>query len=683
LQSPPKNQRPPLHLIEVDLSEGSDRLAPFESEWPELEVIAEAGGSALAWALQADAHRSGTDAPFVLAVGGAVKRGVPTAARVSVSGRGAHTGRVAEGAVGGSFGRRLASVADALVLRGRVSGPGGVLVLDSSGDVSVRRYEEVETLSDWLALLAERHPDGAHLAVGPAAWRGVSYANLAVGEDPPSFVGRGGLGGTLAGMGLWAVVVEAPEVAPGGDSLRLTSQLKRSPRLRERGAGGSLERAHELRYQAADERTVEGARALANVGADAGVALRGCSGCPTPCGWVFETHDRVRQGGRFNALDSLGASLGLRDPADALELLAACDEVGVDAKEAGAALEVWVRARREGKVTDGPRDGALEDLTKEVRALGVDRSAGLSVGALGLAERFALEAQTARGEAARPRHGVGGVLALLVAGRGAEPMRTFAFLLEGGVPRERAQALLHPLTVTARGLDPADQAEKGRLVWWHENFVAGVDATGFCAFSAAGVIADGVMDLGALAAQLLELQEESAAAESLLSVGASVTLLALEVTGGASSAELRARGMGESWDEYRSLRGLDEEGRVLPEVAEMLGSAGVLRYEEAARVEDERSHPRDAKATEGCLKVSAGGELGRALGGAVELSLRLPASLAEALEVLTEDRRGVRELLFVGGVPIASGWRDGERVDLDDLLEDGDHIDLVLAVGGG
>ena len=141
--------------------------------------------------------------------------------------------------------------------------------------------------------------------------------------------------------------------------------------------------------------------------------------------------------------------------------------------------------------------------------------------------------------------------------------------------------------------------------------------------------------------------------------------------------------MGESWDEYRSLRGLDEEGRVHPEVAEMLGSAGVLRYEEAARVEDERSHPRDAKATEGCLKVSAGGELGRALGGAVELSLQLPASLAEALEVLTEDRRGVRELLFVGGVPIASGWRDGERVDLDDLLEDGDHIDLVLAVGGG
>ena len=33
--------------------------------------------------------------------------------------------------------------------------------------------------------------------------------------------------------------------------------------------------------------------------------------------------------------------------------------------------------------------------------------------------------------------------------------------------------------------------------------------------------------------------------------------------------------------------------------------------------------------------------------------------------------------------PIATGWRDSERVDLDDLLVEGDHIDLVLAVGGG
>ncbi|MCH2105106.1 MAG: hypothetical protein MK291_00525, partial [Planctomycetes bacterium] len=205
----------------------------------------------------------------------------------------------------------------------------------------------------------------------------------------------------------------------------------------------------------------------------------------------------------------------------------------------------------------------------------------------------------------------------------------------------------------------------------------------FCAFSAAGVLADGVMDFDVLAALLLELPEERAAAHALLSVGASVTLLALEVAGGISAGELRDRGMGEAWDEYRSLRGLDEEGRLLPEMAQALGSPGVLRYEAAARVGDEEALPRDAEVSEGHLKVSAGGELGRALGGAVVLSLELPATLADALEALTLDRREVRDLLFVDEVPIATGWRDSERVDLEDLLEDGDHIDLVLAVGGG
>ena len=73
--------------------------------------------------------------------------------------------------------------------------------------------------------------------------------------------------------------------------------------------------------------------------------MRGCAGCPTPCGWVFETPAGARLGGRFNALDSLGGALGLDESADALRILAACNEVGVDAKEVGAALAVAARAR--------------------------------------------------------------------------------------------------------------------------------------------------------------------------------------------------------------------------------------------------------------------------------------------------------------------------------------------------
>jgi len=681
VKNPPEKQSAPLRVLEIDLGAGRGRMGRFESEWPELEAVASARGSALAWALQADAHRRGAEAPFVLAVGDAVRRGVPTAARVSVCGRGAHTGRVAEGAVGGGLGRRLASVADALVLRGRASEPGSVLVVSSAGEVSFTHHEEVETLREWLELLRERHPLGAHLAVGPAAWRGVSYANLAVGEDPPSFVGRGGLGGTLAGMGIWGVVIEAPEVSPSEDVGAWTARLQRSPRLRERGAGGSLERAQEAGYQADESEEHEAALALARAGSEAGVALRGCAGCPTPCGWVFETHGGARQGGRFNALDSVGLTLGLRSPSDSLEVLAACDEVGVDVKEAGAALEVWTRARREGVTTEGPRSGELEDLTEAIRALARGGGSGsdLSLGAEGLAERFGLEAPTAQGEAVRPRHGLGGALAAEVAARGAEPMRTFAFLLEGGVPRARAQALVEPLTISSRGLDPSDPAEKGRLVWWHENFVAGIDATGFCAFSAAGTLADGVIELDELAGELLGMPTERGATEALLAVGASLTLLALEVAGGSVGRAGRTQGL----EEYWRLRGVDAEGNILPEVAASIGTPGVLRWEQAADVLEPEPAQREPEGQRGEVSFAAGGELGRALGGAVILSMHLPATLREALELLSAERAPARELLFVGDSPIATGWRDGERVDLDDVLADRDHLDLVLAVGGG
>jgi len=684
-QLPPPRESGPPRVLEVDLETGAGRLGRFESEWTELETVAAWSGSALAWALQADAARAGRKAPFVLAVGDAVRRGIPTAARVCVSGRGAHTERITEGFVGGSMGRRLATVADALVLRGRAPEPGQVLVVDAKGSVSWRREGGAELLSEWLERLTVAHPDAAHLSVGPAALCGVTFANLAVGEDPPSFVGRGGLGATLAEMGVRAVVVEAPEVTPSADAQAWAARLKESPRLRERGAGGSLERAYEASLGEADPLARDAAVTLAAAGAEEGVGLRGCAGCPTPCGWVFEMSDGARQGGRFNALDSVGSALGLDEPGDGLRVLTACDEVGVDAKEVGAALEVWARARAEGACEEGPRLGEVEDFTRAIGDLARGEGTGwvLAKGADELAARFGLIARTARGEAVRPRQGLGGALAQEVAARGAEPMRTFAFLLEGGVPRARAQRLVAPLELSRRGLDPKDPTEKGRLIWWHENFVAGIDSTGFCAFSAAGALADGVMELEELAGELLGEPASRLVAEELLARGASLCLLAREVSGAGATGKPSQDDLLEPWEEYRALRGLDAEGAVLPEAAVSVGGPEVLRWEHAVPSGGSVALSRPVAQGAGEVSFSGSGEVGRALGGTVVVPLEFPVTMGVALEALTREREAVRDLLFVNDAPIATGWRDSERVDLDDLLVEGDHLDLVLAVGGG
>ncbi|MGB0333419.1 MAG: hypothetical protein ACPGPE_16540, partial [Planctomycetota bacterium] len=99
----------------------------------DLQASAARSGPALAMALYAAAHRSagGGAAPpvgspdrpgaaiaepsFVASVGDAVRRGVPTAARATVSARAPLRKGITEAQVGGPFGRGLAAHADALV----------------------------------------------------------------------------------------------------------------------------------------------------------------------------------------------------------------------------------------------------------------------------------------------------------------------------------------------------------------------------------------------------------------------------------------------------------------------------------------------------------------------------------------------------------------------------------------
>jgi hypothetical protein len=260
-------------------------------------------------------------------------------------------------------------------------------------------------------------------------------------------------------------------------------------------------------------------------------------------------------------------------------------------------------------------------------------------------------------------------------------MRTFSFLLEGGVTLERARHLVAPLELSRGGLEQANPNEKGRLVWWHENFVAGLDSTGFCAFSAAGVLADGVMDLDEIGARLLSEKTGSSPGEELLARGASLCLLAREV-GGAAGAPPQAA-LAEPWAEYIALRGLDQRGEVLPEAAATVGDPAVLRWERAAALESESAPPSGPSSGRGEVSFSGTGGVERALDGRVQVSLAFPVKLEEALEVLAEEHEALRALLFVNGAAIATAWRDGERVELDEELAVGDHLDLILAVGGG
>ncbi|MSR61264.1 MAG: hypothetical protein EXS08_02285 [Planctomycetes bacterium] len=692
-----------MRVLHVDLS-ALERGGSAVFRAPQLEpawrTLAEFGGSALGLAClwehaQRDAH--GVQ-PLVLAVGEAVRDGLPTAARAAVLSRAPLSGLYAEGHVGGELGARLARVTDALVLSGRCAVRGAVLLLEEDGRCAlVARPELVGAApADAARALELEFAPCSVLTIGPAGERGLPFASLAAGHAPPSFVGRGGLGACFGALGLKALCVRAPagSVLSRAASVALLERLRASPRLAARAQGGTLELFESLaaRGELAGELGHELARE-ARARAD---ARHGCRGCPTPCGWVFERSDGVRQGARFGASQALGVALGLETLDEALYLLGVCDRLGVDAKEVGAVLALQCLAQERGLLSGASARAQRDELTRRIEALVHDPGAPGRAGAAELARALELEGEVpiSRGQAVRPEASRAALLGQCVASGGADPMRSFPFLLESA-NAARLATLLAPLPVAPAALVADAPDGKGRLVFWHENLISAVDLTGFCAFSAAGLLADGLCAVDELARWILpaalrapEDAEWAARAPGarLLAAGANLVLArrALNACYGASvdqdqpafaRAALAQPGM---LDEYRALRGLDERG--VPHSAAR-AAFGTPRVLELARLaESMPEHVAETTEVRGALvhgvvTLRARGELWR-------VALGLPASLARVLRA-AETHRDAAPSYFAGDELVPAVWRGGKRLAPGDLVTAGDVLELVTAIGGG
>jgi aldehyde:ferredoxin oxidoreductase len=591
------------------------------------------------------------------------------------------TGGYVESQVGGGFAARLVAIADALVLRGRL-GPsaGRVLVLDRHGAVRVETRPELLPLDlpERAALLRAAHPEASGLCVGRAGEGGVRFANLATIADPPSFTGRGGLGARLGATGLTALLVEGDERPEPTGLSEWTEALARSPHLRARGAGGTFE----LLEAFAARGDLPADPSLGGAFAERLAQRQSCPGCPTACRHVLRVGER-RLAGRFSATFPLGVALGVTGAQDALELLEACNAVGVDAAEMGAAL-----------VVSGELRGDLQGLSTAIRCVA---STSLARGAQALADELgkSAAAHCARGSAVRPVRDLAALLGQCVSARGSDPMRAFPFLSENGGDEQRLARLLAPLELPAQAFDPGDPAGKGRLVWWHENLANVLDASGFCAFSAAGLVGDGFADLDDLAGWLaLPGLEPSAGA--LLAAGATLALLQREIAERRAAppdadrpAWARERldrpGM---WDEYRVLRGLDLEGRIRPEVRQRIGTLALARWgqDELERIPGRvlfAGPPRPV--APGRLELSASGLLAQALGDARELLLELPRPLSGVLRELAARRPAAAP--WLGSEELGDGavavYCDGRRLFHHDWVLAGDRLDLVVAISGG
>lgn len=671
--------------------EARSSLEAWSCEDSLLDSMGCLSGSALALAISLEGVRAGDEAPaFLCSVGSAVRRGIPTASRATVAGIAPLSNTYVESQIGGGFALRLVAIADAIVVRGQLPGRAGrVLIVSCDGSARIESYPELCELAlpERCSCLREKHSGARGLCIGSAGDLGVSFASVATLEAPPSFTGRGGLGARLGAAGICALLIEgedSPE--PEGDSY-LVESLAASPHLRARGAGGTFELAEA--FAARGDLPVEfGARSAFG---DRLAQRQSCPGCPTACRHVLSVGSKFIAG-RFSGTFPLGRQLGLERGEDELELLSACNAVGVDATEMGATLVVLAQARRAGRASGAALHGDLEALRGEILEVS---SGACAQGAEALAASVGLEHSvcTVRGSAARPVSDLAALLGQCVSARGSDPMRAFPFLSENGGDDARLARLLAPLALPAGSFESKDPAGKGRLVWWHENLANAVDASGFCSFSFAGLVGDGFADIDEMS-RWLRLPGLKPGAEALLAAGASLALLQRELAERLGQqpdcdrppwarGDLERPGM---WDEYRLLRGLDPDGRVTPPARAKIGRLELAHHAQAQLppVGDGPIRPAPPLVREtGRVALNARGILAQHLGQAATFEGDLPRTLGSLLRALAAGHPAADAWLWQRGDSAVSVYRSGERLTLHDLVANGDRLDLVVAISGG
>lgn len=658
------------------------------------------GGPSLALASYAAAGEGLPEPAWVLSVGGAVRRGLPTAARGTLTARTRLRPGVVEAQFGGTFGASFSAHLDGLFVYGKSERP---VVLECFGEAGqgAPLVRVVPAPSGLLgqglsererALRAAFGLDIAILAVGPAADLGLGIANVASlsgGPDgasggTPSFVGRGGMGLALRETGVVAVVVHGRAGAEGlpesPESQELRGRLLSSPRLLARDVGGTLELGA-LRGQASGEQP---APHPPHVPSTSAATKHGCRGCPTPCGWTFDqpkgSDDAApgpsgfqRTGGRFAALQgAIGEGEG------GMPFLADCNELGVDARSAALVMGT---VRRAGLGFDGPRDFMDEGSAafREVTLLRSDSDV----------------------EPAPSHHGadLAAQVGVLCSARGPEPVRSLSVLGFGSV---EPRAVVAPLPWSGDA-----EWDAGVLAYWHECFAAAIDISGFCAFSAAGLVADGVLGVGELARQLAPgggWGEGDAPGFAMLTAGAEHVERHRSLTrvpsthaswGDVDGAEAPvSEGLARALGGYAAARAHGfRAGATSPSVDPSHTESGPAELTPKTAPQ-ESGAGRDAPGP-GSVRLRMSGLLAARLGsggepdghGATELEWPLPhkgADLAALIGSLAGARPALGPwLLARDGRLIPAAVSGGKRLGPGATVVPGAEIELILAIPGG
>ncbi|WP_066364025.1 aldehyde ferredoxin oxidoreductase family protein [Herbidospora mongoliensis] len=485
---------------------------------------------------------------------------------------------------------------DAIVIRGRADVL-SVLLIDGDG-VRLEPAPELAGLAAAEAESAARERFGRTwrtAAIGPAGERQVSYATI---SHDGRHAGRGGLGATMGAKNIKAVLVRAatkvsvadqPGVLAAARDLRKRSFGPATAKYRELGTLANLlafNAVSTLPTRNFTAATFEGAQQLAaeELHELRGVARNSCASCSIGCEHIYSRKGGGSQRMEYENVFALGPLCGVSDPDEVFAASARCDELGIDTISAGGTI-AWAMECVERGLLDEPwlRFGDGAALLRALDAIG-ERSPGLGE----------LLAQGSRRAAAVVGHGsidfapqVKGLelpgyeprslqtmaLGLAVNARGADHNRSGAYEADLSGDLDRLAGGSAHVTAAIATEDRAAVMDSMILC----KFLRGVFDDPFTEWAALLALVTGwQVDAAELrdtarrivrAKRAFNMREGATAADDTLPARMLTTPLEL---GSGRHATLDADRLRSMIAGYYAARGLDEEGRVVTEIPDLL-----------------------------------------------------------------------------------------------------------------
>ncbi len=484
-------------ILRVDLEGRTASFQELPERWLGL------GGRGLTSAVVSEEVTPGADPlggqnRLVFAPGLLAATSVPNSGRLSVGAKSPLTGTVKESNSGGSSAQKLARLGiAAVVLQGEASE--AVVVRISQAGVSFAPAGDLWGLGNYAAVdrLRKEHPGSGLITVGPAGERRLKAAAICV--TTPDYLlrtaARGGLGAVMGARRVKAIVIDDaggaavpladPErfkaasaaLAQGIASNPLTGGFQALgtamlvPLINELGAlptrnysAGSFPEAEKIGGEAL------AAMMAARPGASS--KHRCMAGCVIHCSQVYTDADGgfVTSGFEYETLGMVGSNCAIGDLDAIARIDRACDDLGLDTMEVGAALAVAMEA---GKLPwgDGSRALAVLESIPAGAPLGLLLGGGcVEVGrALGVPRVPAVKGQSLAAYDPRVLKGTGVTYA-------TSPM---------GADHTAGNALPSPSNPS---YDPSSPHGQGQMSAFLQTYFAAVDTLGICLFASLPVL---------------------------------------------------------------------------------------------------------------------------------------------------------------------------------------------------